>query len=124
AEAVPWMAKHARKPWPKKIVWYQDDVLHDRFYWLKIPAGTAKAGDKIVAIVDGNEISIEGSVPETLTVYLSDELVNLDKPVVIRIHGKVVHEQVATRALAVIKEGLAERPDMSACPTAKVVIQP
>ena len=28
AEGVPWMAKFSRQPWPRKVVWQQDDVVH------------------------------------------------------------------------------------------------
>ncbi len=37
ASAVPWMAKFRRNPVPKKVVWNQDDVTHDQFYWLAVP---------------------------------------------------------------------------------------
>src|SRR5688572_18956710 len=37
AEAVPWMTQFKRNPWPRKLVWMQDDVVHRRFYWLQIP---------------------------------------------------------------------------------------
>ena len=39
-KAVAWMEKYTRNPLPDKIVWFQDDVTHDRFYWLAIPPGT------------------------------------------------------------------------------------
>jgi len=75
AEALPWMARFKRSPWPKKIVWFQDDVVHDRFYWLKIPGDSgAKAGDQIVATVDGQTITLEGRVPARTELRLSDEL--------------------------------------------------
>ncbi|MCZ7635845.1 MAG: alpha/beta hydrolase [Verrucomicrobia bacterium] len=37
AEALPWMAQFRRQPWPDKVVWQQDDVVHRRFYWLQLP---------------------------------------------------------------------------------------
>ena len=43
ASAVPWMAKFRRDPVPKKVVWHQDDVTHDRFYWLAVEPGQAQA---------------------------------------------------------------------------------
>ena len=70
-EAVPWMAKHTRNPWPKRVVWVQDDVTHDRFYWLEVPAGSVKTGQKIVATVDANTISLEGEVSDTISEVFS-----------------------------------------------------
>jgi pimeloyl-ACP methyl ester carboxylesterase len=29
AEALPWMAKHTRNPWPEKVVWVQDEVTQN-----------------------------------------------------------------------------------------------
>lgn len=120
AEAVPWMAKHVRNPWPDKIVWFQDDVTHDRFYWLQIPAGSATAGQKIIATVKGNEIALEGDVPKGTKVLLSDAFVNLDSPVSIKVNGKVVFKGLAKRSEQVIREFLQRSPDRAACPLASV----
>jgi hypothetical protein len=38
-EALPWMKDKVRNGWPKKVVWVQDDVTHDRLYWLGVPEG-------------------------------------------------------------------------------------
>ena len=35
ASALIWMSDFVRDPYPDKIIWKQDDVLHKRFYWLK-----------------------------------------------------------------------------------------
>ncbi|GAA5122502.1 hypothetical protein GCM10023212_19290 [Luteolibacter yonseiensis] len=120
AEAVPWMAKHTRNPWPDKIVWFQDDVTHDRFYWLEIPASGAKAGQKIVATVKGNEITLEGDVPEKMTLNLSDELVNLDAAVTVKVNGKQVFQGVVKRTQAAIVEALKANPDPRLCPSASL----
>lgn len=120
AESVPWMAKHTRNPWPDKIVWLQDDVTHDQFYWIEVPAGSAKAGQKIVATVKGNEISLEGEVPKGTTLHLSDALVNLDKPLTVKINGKESFKGTLKRTAAVIEKALTSRPDVAACPFASL----
>lgn len=113
AEAVPWMAKHTRNPWPKKVVWVQDDVTHERFYWLEIPAGTAKQGQKIEATVDGNTISLEGDVPPGVTLHLAEPLVDLDREVTIEVNGKQVFQALIPRTEAAISADLAAIPDAS-----------
>lgn len=118
AEALPWMAKFRRNPWPKRIVWIQDDVLHDRFYWLRIPAGTAKQGAKVVAEVKGQAIAIEGDLPPGASLMLSDALVDLDQPLTVTVNGKEAFKGKATRSETVIRKALEERPDAAACPTA------
>jgi predicted esterase len=121
AEAVPWMAKFTRKTWPEKIVWFQDDVTHDRFYWLRLPDGTAKKGQKITAQVDGRVIRIDGDVPPGIKVLQSDELLDLDEPVELSINGQPAREFKPVRTLKTIREALAERLDPAATPSAVIV---
>lgn len=120
AESVPWMAKHTRNPWPDKIVWVQDDVTHDQFYWLEIPPGSAKAGQKIIATVQGNEISLDGDVPQGITLDLSDALVNLDTAVTVKINGTQKFQGIVRRTDAVILAALKSRPDPARCPVASL----
>ena len=120
AESVPWMAKHTRNAWPKKIVWYQDDVTHDRFYWLEIPAGSAKKDATITATVDKQTITLEGDVPAGTTVHLTDALVDLDQPVVIVVNGKTVFEGKVLRTIGAMISSLKTRSDVRLTPTASV----
>ena len=91
AEAVPWMARFTRDPWPRRIVWVQDDVTADRFYWLRIPdAAAAKRGDRTDATVDGQTIALTGTVPAGMTLRLSDRLIDLDRPVRVTVDGRQV----------------------------------
>lgn len=120
AIAVPWMAKHTRNPWPKKIVWEQTSVPHEHFYWLQVPADQASKMKKVVATVTDNTISLEGDVPHGITLNLADPLVDLDKPVTVKINGKQVFEAVVPRTEAAISAGLEEIPDGSRAPFAKL----
>ncbi len=120
AESVPWMAKHTRNAWPKKVVWYQDDVTHDRFYWLEIPAGSAKKDATITATVDKQTITLEGDVPAGMTVHLTDALVDLDQPVVIVVNGKSVFEGKVLRTIGAMISSLKTRSDVRLTPTASV----
>src|SRR6185369_8785813 len=90
AEALPWMAEHTRNPWPKKIVWRQDDVTHPRFYWLAVPPTEAKAKNKIIAEVDGQTIVLTGDIPKGMTLRLSDALLNLDRSLRVLVNGRKV----------------------------------
>lgn len=123
AESVPWMAKYSRTTWPKKIVWLQDDVTHDRFYWLKIPdAAAAKAGQKIEAKVEGQTITLTGDVPAKTEVRLSDALLDLEQPVKVIVNGKEVFSAKVERNEAAIRKTLDERADLPAVATAIVVL--
>lgn len=121
AEALPWMAGFTRRTWPDQIVWLQDDVTHDRFYWLKLPAGaTPKAGEKIVATVKGRDITLQGDVPAGLSLRLSDQLLDLDQPLKVSVNGKEVYTGKPTRTAGAILSSLEERTDEAAAATAEV----
>lgn len=119
AEALPWMAGFTRNPWPKRIVWLQDDVTHDRFYWLHIPdAAAAKAGDQIIASVEGQTITLTGTVPAGTTLRLSDQLLNLDRPVKVIVNGRTAYSGRVARAGLAIEQSLEERADPASVATA------
>jgi hypothetical protein len=121
--AVAWMAGFSRNPWPKSIVWRQDDVTHDRFYWLGIPmAGTAKAGQVVRARVEGQVIEIQSDDVRNLVLWLSDRLLDLDQPVTVKANGKLVHEGLVRRHLGAIRNSLDARPDPAMIPTALLEI--
>jgi len=123
AEALPWMAKFTRNPWPKKIVWLQDDIPHDRFYWLKIPdKAAAKAGQRIVATVEGQTIRLEGDVPSGTELRLSDELVDLDQTVTVIVNGKEARAGKISRTTQAIRKALEERWDLPAAATAVLAL--
>jgi hypothetical protein len=113
------MAKFTRTPWPKKLVWLQDDITHDRFYWLKIPdKAAAKAGQKIVATVEGQTITLTGDVPAQTEIRLSDSLVDLDQSVTILANGKEAFAGRVPRTAGAIRRSLEERADLPAAATA------
>lgn len=119
AEALPWMAGFTRNPWPKRIVWLQDDVTHDRFYWLHIPdAAAAKAGDRVTASVEGQTITLTGTVPAGTTLRLSDQLLNLDKPVKVIVNGRTAYSGKVARTGLAIEQSLQERADLPSAATA------
>ncbi|KQM22824.1 hypothetical protein ASE73_00850 [Sphingomonas sp. Leaf24] len=123
AEALPWMAQFTRNPWPNRIVWVQDDVTHDRFYWLRIPnAAAAKAGDRIEAVAKGQTITLTGSVPTGTVVRLSDRLLNLDQRVRVVVNGRKAFDGRVQRTAAAIVQSLQDRLDPSSAATASVTL--
>ena len=120
-EAVPWMAGFTRNTWPKKIVWVQDDVTHHRFYWLQLPDDyVPSAGETITASVEGRIFRVEGKVPSGTRLLLSDHLLSLDEAIEVRVNDKPALTFTPKRSVAVVREGLEDRLDPKACPTAVV----
>ena len=123
AAAVPWMAGFSRDPWPKSVVWRQDDVLGRRFYWLAVPEGVdVDAGEVVRAKVEGQVITLETSRLRDLTIRLSDRLLDLDRPVVVRAKDKVIFEGKVRRDPAAAAATLAERLDPSSAAAAEITL--
>jgi len=120
AEGVPWMAKFTRNPWPQKIVWYQDDITHQRFYWLRLPEGAAMKDQKINAEIKARSIRLTGDVPPGTQILLSDKLINLDEPIEISVNDKATFTTKPVRSIKTIRAALQERLDPSATPTAVI----
>lgn len=119
AVAVPWMAKHTRNLRPERIVWLQDDVTSPRFYWLANPE--PRKGQRVVARRSGQTVDIdEASGVSRLLIRLDDSMVDLDKPVTVRVAGKPVFEAVVPRSVAAIRQTLAERGDPRGIFTAEI----
>ncbi|MFK7821332.1 MAG: dienelactone hydrolase family protein [Planctomycetaceae bacterium] len=123
AVAVPWMAKFERNPFPTKIVWRQDDVTHSRFYWLAVKDEDRVDRSRVVASVAGNEIRVEESDLKKLTVLLSDNFVDLDKPVRIFHNDTVLFEGIVQRSIAEIATSLLLRDDPAAVVSARVDVE-
>lgn len=121
AEAVPWMAKHRRNPWPARLVWKQDDVTHERFYWLRIPDKSARAGQRITARLEGRQLIVDGDVPPQTEIRLSDSLLDLDQPLHLTVNGAKLPETRVHRSASVLLRTLEERADPAAAACAVLV---
>ncbi|MFT7485982.1 MAG: hypothetical protein ACI9F9_001835, partial [Candidatus Paceibacteria bacterium] len=121
ASAMPWMAGHARNLRPAKIVWLQDDVLHERFYWLRNSA--PKARERVVVSREGQVITIHEAPPGTqLEILLDDSMCDLSLEVIVR-HGETeLFREVPVRSAATIKETLEERGDRNAIFCSEIVV--
>ena len=122
-EGVKWMMKFDRNIIPEKVVWLQDDVLHARFYWLKVDATKAKAGDLVVASRAGNKITIEQAPKGKLTLLLRDDMLNMDEDVIVVKGEKELWRGKATRTIASLLDTLLDRGDPLATFSAQVDIE-
>ncbi|MCH2135596.1 MAG: hypothetical protein MK101_03320 [Phycisphaerales bacterium] len=123
AAGIEWMSQFERDLRPDRVVWLQDDVLQNRFYWLKVDA--PKARDRMVVSRSGQVITIEEpGVSKTLHIRLDDDMLDLDKPVtVLGPDGETLFEDWVPRTAQVIEETLQERGDPSGVFTAEIKIE-
>ncbi|MFO0939205.1 MAG: dienelactone hydrolase family protein [Pirellulales bacterium] len=122
-EVLPWFTKFTRTTWPKKVVWLQDDITHDRLYWIGVDKSLAKGGSKIVAEVQGQTIAIESELAP-IRLYLSDKLLDLDSPVTVTLGGKQVFQGLIKRTQAAIDQSLDVRMDRELAASAVLEVGP
>ncbi|MFT4647608.1 MAG: poly(3-hydroxybutyrate) depolymerase [Glaciecola sp.] len=110
AVAVPWMAEFTRELRPDKIVWLQDDVTHNRFYWLKVE--TPKARSRVVVEHDGQNFEITEAQDITqLTVRVDETMVDFKQDVVVLFEGKELFRGKLQPSLEMLRKTLKERGD-------------
>jgi len=119
AEMIPRMAPLARQAWPKRVVWKQSGgATHTRFYWLERAPEAVQPNDIYAARVDGQTITIETPSSGSLTLRLSDALLDLDLPVRVMAGGRAVFEGSVERSFAAVEQSLREREDPDSAATA------
>ena len=110
--ALEWMARFTRNPMPGRVVWKQSSVTHDRLYWLALPEGQAKAGQLVIASRKGQDIEIEKAENVTrLTILLNDAMLDLDRPITLRMSGRQLFHGVAPRTIETLHSTLDQRGD-------------
>ncbi|MCK3683580.1 dienelactone hydrolase family protein [Maribellus sp. YY47] len=110
--AIEWMAQFTRNPYPKKVVWKQSGVTHNRFYWLVVPSGSAKKDAEVIATLDDQTITIEeAELIDTLSIRLNGDMLKLDQKVRVFYNGQLLYDAVPTRNVATIWKSLSERND-------------
>ncbi len=112
AIAIKRLAKNKRDSYPKMIFWRQDNVLHERFYWLAIPKGSGIVGSEIKVVIRGQSIIIkEVKKIKKLIIRLNDDLINLDLPIQIVYKSKRLFSGRVSRKINIIAKTLKERYD-------------
>ena len=109
AAALIWMSDFIRNPYPRKIIWRQDDVLHKRFYWLKNI--NPSVGDLIRLEISGQVININSSTVSDIIIQLNDSFIDMDKKVVVKYRGKNIYNDHVSRNENIIKDSILEYGD-------------
>ena len=122
AEALPWMAKFTRNPWPGKVIWRQDGVIQTRFYWLGVAKSDYSKGRRIEATIQGQMISLTAKQTSRVTIRLSDELVDLDRDLVVKLNGKQKFIGKIDRLKSQMSVSLSERADHTSASSATITV--
>jgi len=120
--AVPWMAEHTRNTTPDLVIWRQDDVTHNRFYWLAVEKEHIKARALIRVRHDGQTFTIEHSDVSKLLIRVNDEMIDFKKNVTVVYNGQVLFKDKLTRSAATIQSTFQERHDIDSTFSAEIEI--
>lgn len=107
--AFSWLAQYERNPYPQRVVWVQDDVLHNQFYWLAVDE--PKERTKIIASIDGQTITIHESDVTTMTIYLNDTMMELDKSIIVKYKDRELGSFDVVRSQQTILETMRDSKD-------------
>ena len=121
--AVPWMAKYKRNPYPTKVVWQQEEVLRPSFYWISAPQRELKRGQRVRLTCQNNVIDITECTYSELTLWLCDELVDLDNRITVRYQGRTLFNGKLRRTRDNMRQSLSERGDLSYIFPARVTVK-
>ena len=110
--AISWMAQYRRNPWPQKVVWRQEEVTRPVFYWVEAPIEECHHQDMVVVEYENNTIDISHCDYTRLTFGLNDQMVNLDRPIVVRYRGKKLFKGKVKRTIAQMSMTLEKRSDL------------
>ena len=122
--AIGWMQDcGARNPYPEKVVWRQEEVVRSAFYWLAAPQDEIRHGATVIAERKGNVVNILECDYSCVTLYLNDQMCNLDKPIVVNYRGKRIFRGKLPRTIENLKSTLEQRGDLRYIFPSKVEVE-
>ena len=122
AVAIPWMAKWNRNPIPTRVVWKQDDVVENRFYWLAVEPKEIRDRAEIVATRTKNIVDLQTTDADRVTIRLNDDMVDFDQPITIRCGVEKLFHGIVPRTIKDIATTLSERGDPKSIYCAEVTV--
>lgn len=122
AEGVAWMASFRRDLTPDRVVWLQDDVLVNRFYWLAVSAEQAVVGRRVEVSRQGNRFTIDHCDAAELTILLRDDFVDLEEPIEVSFQNEVIYRDRVRRTVGDLVRTLSDRGDPRATFSASLTV--
>ena len=109
SSGISWISNFTRNPYPKKVVWMQDDVMHNRFYWLKV--NKPQINSLIIASINNQTITIEKATLTDLIIRLNDEMIDMDKKVIVKYLDTAIFNGIVHRNKKTILNSIEEYGD-------------
>ena len=124
AIALPWMSQFLRDPIPTKIIWYPKNNTEQSLYWLAAPEASIIPRDSVIVsyLRNSNEIFIEDNPLDTLEIYLNDQMLNLDKAVIVKTKEGIIFNKKLNRRTSVVSSSIATKRDQEQIFCAKLIV--
>lgn len=113
-----WMLKKTRNPNPKHLVWQPQRETVRNFFWLR----STRKGGLVEAKIEGDTITLRGATTG-LVLYLNDKLVDLKKPVVVRVEDREVFRGVVPHSLVALADSIEAKRDPEMWYSARIVLR-
>jgi dienelactone hydrolase len=144
-DVAAWLETKKRNPYPEEIVFKTYEKAFLRSGWLEIVKRSEVRGQPAIhmdihgkeaerrteffpdAVVrakrTGNAIAVTGEELREVRLWLSDAMVDFDKPVVVTFNGRKVHEKLVKRSVDTLIEDYRKRRDPAMTFGAEVLIK-
>jgi dienelactone hydrolase len=146
ADVLAWFATKRRTPYPEEVVWKSYEQSFTRSHWIEVlkrkdapPLVTVHLDMKnqeserrteyrppvlVRAKRSGQTIEVVCEEVRELRVWLSDAMMDLDRPVVVTLNGRKVHDAVVKRSVETLVDEARRRGDRSMIFSACVDLKP
>lgn len=122
--AVAWMQEYVRNPYPRCIVWRQEESgLRDCFYNLGIPRHEMAKGKQLRVKYEGNTVHVLHSDYDTFFIHFNDYMVDLSKPIMVTLNGKRIFKGKLPRKASHIDASIGKRMDSAYIFSAMIEVQ-
>ena len=121
--ALPWMNQYVRNPYPHAVVWQQEEVVRPAFYWLEAPNDELQRGRRVDISIQDNTILLTRCDYTSLTLWLNDYLVDLDRKVTVKYEGRTLFRGRLPRTEENMQASLEQRGDPRYCFPARLTLR-
>lgn len=109
-EVLDFLSQHKVQPYPEKVRFVTNRRLFSRSSWIKLNGLEVSEGGVVdcEAIVDKktNAVRLTGQGFAGFTLYLNDEIIDMDRPVEVYVNGQIAARKQLERSLSYMLDGM------------------
>ena len=120
SSAIGYITQFNRNPYPKKVVWKQDDVTQDRFYWLR--SNDPIENSLIIVSINDQTITIEETTIPKFIIMLNDDMIDMDKRIIVKYKEIEIFSNIVLRNVDTIEKSIQEYGDYKSVYSGEIFI--